>query len=142
MEHKQNREVISCLETKRPLFWVTHHPVQKQSPDSLVKKLINSLTLFCSSTGKLECQRCCEQQREYMMSDKTERSERERTGILSTSPQCRAFKRGIWISLIIHILCPALQLVGGSKFKRERPGIADIVTEITLTFSLPLWGVH
>lgn len=73
-----------------------------------------------------------------MMSDKTERSERERTAILSSSPQCRAFKRGIWIPLIIHILCPVLQLAGVSKFKRERPGIADIVTEITdiLTSSL------
>lgn len=72
----EQRGDLLCAD-KRPLFWVTHHPVQKQSPDSLVKKLINSLTLFCSSTGKLKCQRCCEQQREYMMSDKTERSERE-----------------------------------------------------------------
>lgn len=62
-----------------------------------------------------------------MMSDKTPREGRGRTKILSPSPQSRPFKRGIWISLIIHTLCPMLQPAGGgSKFRRERPNIPTI----------------
>lgn len=100
---------------KRPLFRVKHPPVQEQNPDSVVKKRINPLTLFCSSPGKLKCQRCSERRRECMMSDKTQREVRGRTGILSSGPQCRAFTRGIWISLIIHTLCPVLRRLLGVK---------------------------
>lgn len=67
---------ISSAGDKRLLFRVTHHPVRKQSAVSLVTKRINSLTLFHSSRGKLKCQRCREQRREYMMST-IERRERE-----------------------------------------------------------------
>lgn len=135
--------IVSSALDKRLLFRVKHHPAQKQSPNSLVRKRINSLTLFRSSTGKLKCQRCCEQRREYMMSDKTPREGRGRTEILSSSPQSRLFKHGIWICLIIHSLCPVLQPAGGVKVQEgEARYHRHHHRKKTVTFSLPFWEVH
>lgn len=68
--------------------------------------------------------------------------DREKTQGLSSSPQRQPFMCGISPSLIIHtVLSSSVQLAAGGQSLGFRVTVALIITEKSLTFSLPLTEV-